>query len=135
MKITIYVRNQDFDSFFRWVKQLQYGALSTPPVFYSHRIDEVEDPLMISLDSDIFYLIQDSQEHLTDIKSSLGSLDLLYQTDNQEEHLQMIKEGLRKARREDMELELVYSALAAMKEMPGLTPGEAIIVAEKSILG
>ena len=46
----------------------------------------------------------------------------------------MIKEGLRKARREDMELELVYSALVAMKEMPGLTPGEAIIVAEKTVL-
>jgi len=34
-----------------------------------------------------------------------------------------------------LELELVYSALAVMRDLPNITPSEAIIIAEKTLLG
>ena len=135
MKVTIYISKKDFDAFFRWVKQLEYGILSAPPVDFSHAEYEIRDPLKVSLDSSEYYLITDAKEDLEDIRNTYGNLDFNYESDTQEIHLQRIKECVRRAAREDLEVELVYSALKTMKELPTLTPGEAMIVAEKSMFG
>ena len=36
MKVTVYISKKDFDAFFRWIKQLELGILSSPPVNFSH---------------------------------------------------------------------------------------------------
>jgi len=135
MKVTIYIEKNDFDKFFRWVKQLEYGALSSPPVQFSNIQNDIKDPLRVSLESSVYYLITDAQEDLRNIDTSIGPFNVNYEPDNDAEHLQRIKECLRKAKREDLELELVYSALSTMKDLPDLTPSEAIIIAERNLLG
>jgi hypothetical protein len=135
MKVTIYIEKKDFDNFFKWVKQLEYGALSSPPVTFSNIQNDIKDPLRVSLDTSVYYLITDAQEDLRNIDTSVGPFNVNYEPDTDAEHLQRIKECLRKAKREDLELELVYSALATMKDLPDLTPSEAIIIAERNLLG
>ena len=135
MKVTVYISKKDFDSFFRWIKQLELGILSSPPVNFSHLENDIQDPLKVSLDTHVYYLITDAQEDLKQIDSSIGPFSIDYEPDSEEYHLQVIKEGLRKAKREDLELELVYSALAIMRDLPNITPSEAIIIAEKTLLG
>ena len=135
MKVTVYISKKDFDAFFRWVKQLELGILSSPPVNFSHQENVIQDPLRVSLDTHVYYLINDAQEDLKQIDSSVGPFSIDYEPDSEEYHLQVIKEGLRKAKREDLELELVYSALAVMRDLPNITPSEAIIIAEKTLLG
>ena len=135
MKVTVYISKKDFDAFFRWIKQLELGILSSPPVNFSHLENDIQDPLKVSLDTHVYYLITDAQEDLKQIDSSVGPFSIDYEPDSEEYHLQVIKEGLRKAKREDLELELVYSALAIMRDLPNITPSEAIIIAEKTLLG
>ena len=135
MKVTVYISKKDFDAFFRWIKQLELGILSSPPVNFSHLENDIQDPLKVSLDTHVYYLITDAQEDLKQIDSSIGPFSIDYEPDSEEYHLQVIKEGLRKAKREDLELELVYSALAIMRDLPNITPSEAIIIAEKTLLG
>lgn len=135
MKVTVYIEKNDFDSFFRWVKQLELGILSTPPVTFSHSQGDIKDPLKVSLDTNVYYLITDAQEDLKRIDTSVGPFSIDYEPDTQEFHLQRIKESIRKAKREDLEIELVYSALSVMYEIPGITPSEAIIIAERNLLG
>ena len=135
MKVTVYISKKDFDAFFRWVKQLELGILSSPPVNFSHQENVIQDPLRVSLDTHVYYLINDAQEDLKQIDSSVGPFSIDYEPDTQEFHLQRIKESIRKAKREDLEIELVYSALAVMKDLPGITPSEAIIIAERNLLG
>jgi hypothetical protein len=135
MKVTVYISKKDFDAFFRWIKQLELGILSSPPVNFSHLENDIQDPLKVSLDTHVYYLITDAQDDLKQIDSSVGPFSIDYEPDSEEYHLQVIKEGLRKAKREDLELELVYSALAIMRDLPNITPSEAIIIAEKTLLG
>jgi hypothetical protein len=135
MKVTIYIAKNDFDAFFRWVKQLELGILSTPPITFSHNHYDIKDPLKVSLGTDVYYLITDAQEDLKNIDTSVGPFSIDYESDTEEAHLQRIKESLRKAKREDLEIELVYSALAVMKDIPNITPSEAIILAERTLLG
>ena len=135
MKVTIYIAKNDFDAFFRWVKQLELGILSTPPIAFSHKQEDIEDPLRVSLDTSVYYLITDAQEDLKNIDTSVGPFSIDYESDTEEAHLQRIKESLRKAKREDLEIELVYSALATMKDIPNITPSEAIIIAGRTLLG
>jgi len=135
MKVTIYIAKKDFDAFFRWVKQLELGILSTPPITFSHKQEDIKDPLRVSLDTSVYYLITDAQEDLKNIDTSVGPFEVKYEHDTQEEHLKTIKDGLRKAQRENLEIELVYLALSTMKSLPDITPTEAIVVAERSLFG
>lgn len=131
----MYISKKDYDSFFRWLKQLHHGVLSTPPVNFSHIESEIRDPLRVSLDTNEYYLITDAKEDLKNLENIYGSLEINYEPDSQELHLQRIKESIRNASREDLVIELVYAALAVMKDLPDLTPSEAVIIAERSVLG
>ena len=133
MKVSLYVNRNDFDLFYRWVRQLSEGVLASPPVRYSHVKEDIEDPLRVSLDSSEYYLITDSQEDLMNIQSLHGPLNATYIPENFDDHLQRIKESLRIAEREGKSLELIYNALTIMRELPNITQSEAIILAERTI--
>ena len=76
MKVTIYIAKKDFDAFFRWVRRLEIGILSSPPVAFSHIEDDIKDPLRVSLDTDIYYLITDAQDDLEIIKKAVGDIEI-----------------------------------------------------------
>jgi hypothetical protein len=133
MKIFLYVEKEEFDSFYIWFRRISSGIIESQPVQVSHSPDEFSSPLKISLDVDEYYLITDIQEDLKSLDESCGFLSLKYEPDTQDFHLQRIKESLRSAARIDKTNELVYSALLVMQSVPGITPSEAIIIAEKSI--
>jgi len=133
MKVFLYVEKEEFDSFYIWFRRISSGILESQPVPVSHSPDEFLSPLRISLDVDEYYLITDIQEDLKSLSESCGFLSLKYEPDTQEFHLQRIKESLRSATRIDKTNELVYSALLVMQSVPGITPSEAMVIAEKSI--
>lgn len=135
MKVSIYIKKSNFDNFYRWIHQLNLGILSTPPVEFSHIQNEIEDPLRVTLDSREYYLITDAKEDLEEIEKIYGPMALNYEPENDQVHLQRIKEAMRNAAREDLTLELVYMSLAIMKDLPDITVSEAIIIAERNLLG
>ena len=134
MKVTIYIEKNNFDNFYRWVRQLNIGVLSSPPVKFSNLQNVFKDPLRISLDTHEYYLITDAQEDLKKIEYIHGSFNVQYEPDTYETHLQRIKESVRNAQREGLDLELIYYALMVIKDLPDITPSEAVIIAEKSVL-
>ena len=133
MKVTIYIEKKDFDTFFKWVKRLSLGHLSHPPVDFSHCIDDITDPLRISLDTHEYYLITDAKDDLKQIESLYGQINIQYESDTSEYHLQTIKESLRNAERQDSLVQLVYESLKVMKDLNQVTPAEAIIIAEREL--
>lgn len=133
MKVSIYIDQKNFDKFFAWVKELELGNLSSPPVFFSHLEKDVEDPLRVSLDPNMYFIIQDAMDDLDEISGSVGPFNMQYEHDSKELHLQRIKESLRNAKRLHLECDLIYLSLITMKEIPSITPTEAIIIAEKSL--
>ena len=135
MKVSIYIKKSNFDNFYRWIQQLNLGMLSTPTVEFSHIQNEIEDPLRVTLDSREYYLITDAKEDLKEIEKIYGPMAINYEPGNDKVHLQRIKEAMRNADREDLTLELVYMSLAIMKDLPDITVSEAIIIAERNLLG
>ena len=135
MKVSIYIKKSNFDNFYRWIQQLNLGMLSTPTVEFSHIQNEIEDPLRVTLDSREYYLITDAKEDLKEIEKIYGPMAINYEPENDKVHLQRIKEAMRNADREDLTLELVYMSLAIMKDLPDITVSEAIIIAERNLLG
>lgn len=134
MEVIIYIEKNDFDEFLKWVRKLRRGTLSSPPIMFSHLEKDIKDPLKVSLDRYEYCLISDVKEDLRNIERIHGPIDLTFEPDTQAEHLQRIKESLRNAKREDQQIQLIYAALQTMKELPDLTPTEAIIIAERSLL-
>jgi hypothetical protein len=134
MKVTIYINQKDFDTFFKWVKELELGNLSTPPVKFSNNINDVDDPLRVSLDSNTYFIIKDAQDDLEEIVTLTGPFKIQYEHDTKELHLQRIKEGLRNAKRQNLENELIYTAFGVIKDLPSITIEEAVVIAEKIVL-
>ena len=61
MKVELYIEKEEYDIFYRWINRISLGIYSTAPVRFSHRIEDIGDPLKVSLDSREYTLIKDIQ--------------------------------------------------------------------------
>ena len=135
MKVTIYIEKNDFDDFFKWMNRIKLGLFSTPKVNFSHRQEVIADPLRITLDEREYTLIKDVERDIKDIQSAYGPIDIDFSPASTSTHLLTIKDILREAARNDLMPEVVYTAMQVVQQISGITPSEAMIVAEREWLG
>jgi len=134
MKVDIYIEKQDFDEFFKWMNRIGLGIYSTPKVEFSHRMADIKDPLRVSLDSREYTLIRDVKKDIKEIQKTYGPLELDFTPLTTQNHLLVIKDILREANRKDVMEEVVYTALQVLSTIPGLSPTEAMVIAENEWL-
>lgn len=135
MKVELYIEKDRFDTFFRWINRISLGIYSTPPVKFSHRIEDIKDPLKVSLDSREYTLIKDIEKDIKEIQKTHGPFEIDFSPENTATHLLAIHDVLREAERKDLVTEVVYSALQIALQMPDITPTEAMVIAEHEWLG
>jgi len=131
MKVALYIEKRSFDDFFIWLNRLSSGVLLESPVCYSHKRGDLRDPLQVYLTPNEYCLIQDSESNLRDIKETWGDLDIQYETRPLDDEKIQMNDILRNAQRYDMSVEVVNTAIELAMQIPGITPLESLIIAEK----
>jgi hypothetical protein len=134
MKITVYIEKSDFDEFFKWMNRLNLGIFSTPPVEFSHRESDIQDPLKILLDSRDYSLIRDTRQDIEELQNTYGSFEIDFSPESAQGHLLVIQDIIREAQRRDLLNEVVFTALQVATQIRDITPAESMIVAEREWL-
>lgn len=135
MKVTVYIEKNDFDEFFKWMNRIGLGIYSTPTVKFSHREEDIQDPLKVALDSREYTLIKDVKKDIEDIQKMHGPLEIDFSPVSTASHLLIIQDVLREAERKDLLAEVVFSAIQVALQLPDISPTEAIVMAEHEWLG
>jgi len=135
MKVTVYIEKNDFDEFFKWMNRIGLGIYSTPPINFSHREEDIQDPLKVTLDSREYTLIKDVKKDIEDIQKLHGPLEIDFSPVCTASHLLVIQDVLREASRKDLLAEVVFSAIQVALQLPDISPTEAIVMAEHEWLG
>jgi hypothetical protein len=135
MKVIVYIEKNDFDEFFKWMNRISLGIYSSATVNFSHKEEDIQDPLKVSLDSREYTLIKDIQQDIEDIQKTHGPLEIDFSPESTASHLLIIQDVIREAERRDLLTEVVYAALQVALQLPGITPAEAIVIAEQEWLG
>lgn len=131
MKINIYIEKDEFDEFFIWVNRLNHGVLTSKHIEYKTSKDGLKDPLHLSIESDMYILIADAENDLKKIDDEYGDFDLSYDSLSETWELRTIKNIAKNARRHDVEDNVICTALYTMSKIEGITPAEAMIIAER----
>jgi hypothetical protein len=134
MKFNIYIEKRDFDNFFIWMNRLSQGVICTPLAKYSHRKEDVEDPLQVALLQDEYSIIQNNERNIEVINKSWGTMDVVYQPSFPDSDKFMMADILRNAGRYDLEVQVVNTAIELALQIPGITPLEALIISEREWL-
>lgn len=131
MKVSLYINKNDFDKFFVWMNRLNQGIIIPCPVEYSHEKEDLVCPLHISLSPDEYNLITDTEKNIEDIQNTWGNLDILYHPESLENQKIVMGDILRNATRYDGLVDLVSASIELAMHIPGITPLEAVIIAER----
>lgn len=134
MKAIIYIEKQDFDKFFNWLNRLKQGNLTPAPNYYSLNENDLEKPLQVLLNPDEFAIIQDAEKNIEDIKKEYGNLSILYKPESLIQEKIMMGDILRNAARHDCLVEVYNTAIELAMAIPGLTPLDALLIAEREWL-
>jgi hypothetical protein len=134
MTVRLYIEKSHFDAFYTWLNQIKSGILTTPTCVFSNVSNDLENPLQVTLHPDEYAMIQDTQEDLDILRKNIGKITSFGEASASED-VRLVKDVIRKSRRYDIEAEVVYTALEVMSEQIDITPGEAMIVAEREWLG
>jgi len=130
MKVSLYIEKKDFDNFFIWANRLNQGVLSTCPVRYSQSREGFTSPLHLSLEAEEYALIRDSVSAMEDIREKLGG-DFYFRLEPLENDKIVMQTIIKNAQRHDLEVDIVNTALEVSMQIPGITPLEALIIAER----
>jgi len=131
MKVTVYIEKSEFDEFFTWLNRINFGVFCTQPVKFSHRESDMKDPFKIILESREYTAIRDNHKDLELLQQQYGKCELEFSPESTKNDLLLIQDIVREANRYDLANEVIYTALIVMKQLPDVTPSEAIIIAER----
>ena len=131
IKVVIYIEKDEFDLFFQWVNRLNTGTLCSPLARYSTESESFRSPLQLTIEPEMYNLIQDAERDLVTLCETVGPMEVTYEPLSRSWELRTIRDVLRNSRRYDLEVNIVYTALYTQAEVPGLTPAEAMIIAER----
>jgi len=134
MKVIIYIEKKDFDSFFTWLNRLKQGNLEPSPISYSLSTDDIKSPLQVLLNPDEFTIIQDAEKNMEDIKNSYGDLNIFYQPESLDNDKIMMGDIIRNGIRHDCLVNLYNTAIELAMSIPGLTPLDALVIAERECI-
>jgi hypothetical protein len=83
----------------------------------------------------MYTLIADALKDLETIGEKYGELELDFEPLSTSWELRTIKDVVRSSGRYDMEANVIYTALSTIAQIPGLSPAEAMIIAEREWIG
>ncbi len=133
MTVRLYIEKSHFDAFYTWLNQIKSGILTTPTCVFSNVSNDLENPLQVTLHPDEYAMIQDTQEDLEILRKNIGKITSFGEASTSED-VRLVRDVIRKSRRYDVEAEVVYTALEVMSEQIDITPGEAMVIAEREWL-
>jgi hypothetical protein len=133
MKVSIYIEKKEFNTFFVWVNRINQGIISKCPTQYSESSHSFREPVQILLTADEYAVIQDIEDDIKSLETELGG-ELVYTPEPLENDKIVINNILKNAQRHDVEADLVNTALELIGYIPGITPLEALIIAEREWL-
>lgn len=134
LKVNIYIEKDEFDKFFQWINRLNNGILTTPTISYSADSSKFNQPLQLSIEPQMYHLMKDAEKDLDHLKNEYGEMNVSFEPLSLSWELRVLSDVLRNARRYDLEADLAYTALFTMAEVPGITPSEAMIIAERELI-
>jgi len=133
MKVSIYIEKSSFDTFCVWVNRINQGIISKCPVDYSESNQGFVTPMHLLLTADEYAVIQDIEEDIKHLEDEMGG-EMVYTPEPLENDKIVINNILKNAHRHDVEADLVNTALQIIGYIPGITPVEALIIAEREWL-
>ena len=133
MKASLYIEKQDFDTFVVWINRLSQGVLTACPVRHSNVAGGLHNPVHLLLDADEYAMLCDAEKDIAELQKRLGG-DLYYIPEPLEAEKIIMSGLLRNAQRYDAEVDLVEAALIIAMRMPGITPLEALVIAEQDLV-
>ena len=134
MKVTIYIERKNFDLFFTWLNRIAQGVVSQRPMQYQIVPEGFTQPLQISLTADEYAAIQDTEADLDRLQEEIGGE--LHFVPEPIDIEKIAASGLiKKAQRYDMLADVVMTALELSSFIPGLTPLEALVIADREWIG
>jgi len=130
MKASIYIEKRDFDTFVVWINRLNQGVLTSCPVRYETLAEGFSNPVHLLLDADEYAMLRDAERDLAKLQQCLGG-ELHFTPEPLETEKILMAGILRNAQRYDAEVDLVNAALEISMRLPGITPLEALVIAER----
>jgi hypothetical protein len=134
MKVTIYIEKKNFDTFFTWLNRINQGVISQRPLLYSTASEGFNHPLQISLTANEYAAIQDTEADLEKLQEEIGG-ELYFAPEPVEVDKIAANGIIKKAQRHDMLADIVMTALELTSYIPGITPLEALVIAEREWIG
>lgn len=134
MKIIVYIEKTNFDKFFTWLNRLKQGNIEPSPISYYMSQDELERPLQVLLSPEEYSIIQDTENTIEDIKKEHGNLNILYSPESLDKDKIIIGDIIRNASRYDLQVDVINTAVELAMAMPGLTPLDALLIAERELV-
>jgi hypothetical protein len=135
MKVSIFIEKDQFQDFFKWVNQINIGIIASTDIVYSHSSDNFEQPLQLFLEPEAYNLIEDARMDLAEMEKAYGKFDLEFEPLTHTWETRVIRDVVRNSSRHNKQTETIHAALQIISEMPGITPGEAMIIAERQVFG
>jgi hypothetical protein len=130
MKVTIYIEKKNFDLFFTWLNRISQGVVSQRPMRYQIVPDGFNQPLQIALTANEYAAIQDTEADLERLQEEIGG-ELHFAPDPIDIEKIAASGIIKKAQRYDMLADVVMTALELTSCIPGLTPLEALVIADR----
>jgi hypothetical protein len=130
MRISLYVEHDDLHEFYRWVNRLSEGHIESPTIKFNHKKEIFKDPLEIQLSANEYAMICDANAEVDKISELGGPIDITYMPKDRNWQMSTIRNILKNADRHNLSVEVIFSALATVSELPTITPAEAMIIAE-----
>lgn len=134
MKTNVYVEECDFENFIKWFKRIQIGEYLISPVFFSTNKKRIKKPVNLTLEVDEYNLIKLVYTKLSNLNGVFGKIDIIHNINHKNNQLIGVQEIIQRGEIHNKLTELINYALETASQIPGITPLEALSIAENIIL-
>jgi hypothetical protein len=134
MKVTIFLEKKNFDNFLVWLNRLDQGIIIQCPVKYQYQIDGLKDPMQVLMDADEYAMMQDAEEDIANLKEKMGITDTQFVPEPYDADKLLISGIIKNAERWDLAIDVITAAIEIAQEVKGITPLEALIIAEREVI-
>jgi hypothetical protein len=134
MQATIFLEKNNFDKFLVWLNRLDQGIIIPCPIQYQTRIEGLTDPMQVLMDGDEYAMVQDAEQDITNLKVKMGITDVHYTPEPYDADKLLMSGILKNAERWDLAVDVVSAAIEIAQQVKGITPLEAMIIAEREVI-
>jgi hypothetical protein len=134
MKATIFLEKKNFDKFLTWMNRLDQGIIIQCPVNYQYQIDGLKDPMQVLIEGDEYAMMQDTEDDINELKDKIGISETNFIPEPYDADKLLMSGIIKNAARWDLMVDVIYAAIEIAQEVKGITPLEAMIIAEREVI-